>query len=221
MFNSKTPDPSELPSTTQLLKSTAIAAVTAFVLLITTVLPAEYGIDPTGIGRLVGLKKMGEIKQQLHEEAEAENIASASLTVPELDNTLENQDSSATEVGERAVSSTQMEPPQVMVAEWQDERVLTLAPDAAAEIKLTMKKGASAEFEWSTLNGHLNYDLHGDGKRNQSISYERGRAVESDSGEVTAAFDGSHGWFWRNRSGKDVTLTLRVRGNYSEIKRVL
>ena len=26
---------------------------------------------------------------------------------------------------------------------------------------------------------------------------------------MIAAFDGSHGWFWRNRSGAPVTITLR------------
>ncbi|WP_241427577.1 HupE/UreJ family protein [Fertoeibacter niger] len=41
-------------------------------------------------------------------------------------------------------------------------------------------------------------DTHGDGSGN-SISYEKGRAVPADAGELTAAFTGNHGWFWRNR----------------------
>ncbi|ABI77972.1 hypothetical protein HNE_1488 [Hyphomonas neptunium ATCC 15444] len=41
------------------------------------------------------------------------------------------------------------------------------------------------------------------------------------SWQVSAAFDGSHGWFWRNRSDVPVTMTLRVKGAYSEIKRVI
>ena len=36
------------------------------------VLPAEYGIDPTGVGRALGLTQMGEIKVQLAEEAKIE-----------------------------------------------------------------------------------------------------------------------------------------------------
>ena len=43
-------------------------------LLVTVVLPAEYGIDPTGAGRLLGLNEMGEIKTQLHQEAEADRL---------------------------------------------------------------------------------------------------------------------------------------------------
>ena len=52
MYNSDLPHRAELPSTAQLLRSTALAAASAVVLLLTVVLPAEYGVDPTGIGRL-------------------------------------------------------------------------------------------------------------------------------------------------------------------------
>lgn len=30
-----------------------------------------------------------------------------------------------------------------------------------------------------------------------------------------------HGWFWRNRSNADVTVTLKTNGDYASIKRVL
>ncbi len=39
----------------RLLRSTAIAAVTAGLVLLLLVLPAEYNIDPTGVGRALGL----------------------------------------------------------------------------------------------------------------------------------------------------------------------
>ena len=71
MYNTDRPNRDDLPSTRQLLKSTASAAAIAAVLLVTCILPAEYGIDPTGIGQMLGLKSMGEIKQQLHAEADA------------------------------------------------------------------------------------------------------------------------------------------------------
>jgi hypothetical protein len=57
------------PSRRSLLRSTLIAAAAAALLLITVVLPAEYGIDPTGVGRVLGLTTMGEIKASLAEEA--------------------------------------------------------------------------------------------------------------------------------------------------------
>ena len=48
-----------------LIRSTLIAAGAAGAILVLFWLPAEYGIDPTGVGALTGLTEMGEIKQQL------------------------------------------------------------------------------------------------------------------------------------------------------------
>ncbi len=66
---------SELPSSGKLLRSTVIAAAVAALLLVTVVMPAEYGVDPTGIGRVLGLTEMGEIKAQLAKEVEADAAA--------------------------------------------------------------------------------------------------------------------------------------------------
>ena len=52
MTNSEAPP---LPSTPQLMRAIGIAGVVATIILITAVLPAEYGLDPTGIGRAIGL----------------------------------------------------------------------------------------------------------------------------------------------------------------------
>ena len=48
-----------------------------------------------------------------------------------------------------------------------------------------------------------------------------GRGVASDDGVLEAAFNGSHGWFWRNRGDAPVTITLRTAGDYAQIKRVM
>ena len=61
VFN--TPDLAELPTTGQLNKATALAVCVAAALLVTTILPAEYGIDPTGMGRVLGLTEMGRVKR--------------------------------------------------------------------------------------------------------------------------------------------------------------
>lgn len=80
MYNTDIPSRAELPSSAQLLRSTLFAATTATALLVTTVLPAEYGIDPTGIGRVLGLTQMGEIKVQLAQEAEQDRLLDPSGT---------------------------------------------------------------------------------------------------------------------------------------------
>lgn len=73
-----TPSPSpELPSQRALARATLIALAVAGTLLLTVVLPAEFGIDPTGAGRVLGLTQMGEIKVRLAREAAEDAAADA------------------------------------------------------------------------------------------------------------------------------------------------
>ena len=95
----------------------------------------------------------------------------------------------------------------------------TLTPGQGTEIKLKMKEGEKALFFWSVQGGAVNYDPHGDAQ-GRSISYEKGRDVPSDEGELVAAFTGNHGWFWRNRGEADVTVVLKTGGEYSDIQRM-
>jgi hypothetical protein len=69
---------SPAPSAGALVRSTLLALAVAGVLLVTCVLPAEYGVDLTGAGRVLGLTQMGEVKQALAEEAAANAAAEAS-----------------------------------------------------------------------------------------------------------------------------------------------
>ena len=81
-----------------------------------------------------------------------------------------------------------------------------------------MDKGAKAWFEWTANGSKLNFDAHGNGG-GRSVQYESGRGVPQDEGVLEAAFKGDHGWFWRNRMNKKVTLTLKTKGDYSKLKR--
>lgn len=207
MYNSNVPKDIELPSSKQLIRSTIIALITALVLLVTVVLPAEYAIDPTGIGRVLGLTEMGEIKNQLAAEAEAQNQQAA----PEVSEPVTGN-VAAPELAEE--NSAAEAPPS-------ETRSIQLKPGEAAEVKLGMKKGAVVSFEWSVNTGHVNYDTHGDGEGIKYFGYGKGRAVTEDKGELTAEFDGKHGWFWRNRSGQTVMVTLIVSGDFSGVYRVL
>ena len=47
--------PTAAPSTGRLALATVLALGVAFIILFTTVLPAEYGIDPLGTGKALGL----------------------------------------------------------------------------------------------------------------------------------------------------------------------
>ena len=73
----------EPSSPRRLARSTFIALLAAVFLLVTVVLPAEYGIDPTGVGRALGLTHMGEIKTRLAKEALADAAADAAAAAAE------------------------------------------------------------------------------------------------------------------------------------------
>jgi len=48
-------------STATLVKASGVAAVIAAVVLVCFVLPAEYDVDPTGIGKTLGLTKLAQV----------------------------------------------------------------------------------------------------------------------------------------------------------------
>ena len=48
------------PSRSRIAQGTVVAAVVAVIVLVTAVLPAEYGIDPTGIGNAFGFTALNQ-----------------------------------------------------------------------------------------------------------------------------------------------------------------
>ncbi len=202
MYNTDMPSRNELPSSAKLIRSTIIAAVVALVLLVTVVMPAEYALDPTGAGRVLGLTEMGEIKKQLEEEAAADEAA-----VPELESVT-------------VTDAQEPVPTPAVETQWQDVVRVVLTPGEGTEYKLTMEEGAVARFSWVSEGGPINYDTHGNGN-GQSISYEKGRSVPEDEGELKAAFTGNHGWFFRNRNDNDIVLVLRTKGDYGALKKAM
>jgi hypothetical protein len=207
MYNANKPDAAELPSTGKLLKSTGIAVVIAAALLVTVVLPAEYGVDPTRIGSMLGLTEMGRIKMQLAAEAEAEE---AGLAVAASAPAAVATTTPVTPAGTTSAPTGQRS----------DETVITLAPDQGAEIKLVMEEGARVDFTWTSSGRAINYDTHADRPGTPYHGYGKG-SEQRVEGELVAAFTGSHGWFWRNRTGEPVTITLQTTGAYTEVKRVV
>lgn len=219
MFNTHIPNVNELPSSAQLLRSTLFALVIAGVLLVTTVMPSEYAIDPTGIGRSLGLTQMGEVKLQLAAEAQATEVAIQSTATGAA---VAQTATSTTTANEQGAIPATGESTQAIGK--QHEINITLAPNEGAEVKLEMKEGAKVNYLWTANGGVVNYDTHGDpvnAPRGFYHGYGKGRATPEDSGVLAAAFDGKHGWFWRNRTDKEVTITLRTQGDYLSIKRVI
>lgn len=214
MYNSNIPSDTAVPSTAKLIKSTILAAVSAGILLVTVVMPAEYGIDPTGAGKVLGLTRMGEIKASLAEEAkadEAQNMAVAEAFAETVEAVPESSVPASAPAPEPAVAPVETQ---------SHEMSLTLSPDEGVEVKVAMKKGATVHYIWETDGGRANFDVHGDSKelKIDYHNYSKGSDVRREE-TLEAAFDGSHGWFWRNRTKEPLTIILKTDGEYSSITR--
>ena len=223
MYN-KRPELNDLPSSAQLLRSTVIALIAAVALLVTVVMPAEYAIDPTGVGRLLGMTQMGELKATLAEEAATEEASAEQATAEQEQPALAAAQPAPAAAPAPVAPAAQPAPQPAPVAMQQHEVNLTLKPNQATEIKLEMKKGAEARFHWTANGGQLNYDTHGDpykAPRGFYHGYGKGKQTPEQQGVLVAAFDGKHGWFWRNRTNQTVKLTLRTEGDYITIEQVL
>jgi len=204
-------------------------------------IPAEYGIDPTGVGYKLGLKDMGHIKNKLHIEADkdaaaqaAARASTASTTNADINRRLDQiqaqLDAIAKKVGVSLPVGTQQAAPstdaknstaiannQDTPNSWLHENEYTLEPGQGFEVKLVMEDAAIAEYEWTANGAVVNHDTHADGNNGESISYEKGRSVPGKKGRLVAAFAGQHGWYWKNRNNAAVVIKLRTRGAYSGI----
>jgi hypothetical protein len=193
-----------LPSGRQLLKYTVIAIGIAAVVLVAAVLPAEYGIDPTGIGGRLGLLSMSSAKPAAEPAAQP---AAQPAPEPGLTLTLPAvQEASTVWKAPRPYRS--------------DELSLTLRPNEGAEIKASMQQGERLVFSWAAQGGAVNFDMHGEkfnAPSNQYTSYWKGSAATTGHGQFIAPYAGTHGWFWRNRGSAPVTVTVKTAGFYEKL----
>jgi hypothetical protein len=216
MYNTDIPTRAELPTSAQLIRSTLIAAGVATALLVTVVLPAEYGIDPTGAGGALGLVQMGEIKAQLAEEAEADRVRDQARQTPATPAPERRSSVLGTLFAQLIISPAAAQPAQA--ASKSQEFVVDLKPGEGAEVKMDMRKGAKATYSWKVEGGAVNHDTHGEGAGGE-ISYKKARGVAGDEGSIVAAFDGKHGWFWRNRGTAPVTVKVTAIGEFGSLTR--
>lgn len=183
-------------STTQLLKASTLALIGAGLILLIAVLPAEYGIDPTGIGKALGLTA-------LHTPAEeAEEVADEAASV---------SDTAVSKAGATVIR--QSTPYQ------SGEMTLTLLPESGAEIKAQMHAGDTIVFSWISAGGPVSFDMHGEKPNdgNNFTSYWQGRDKNQGHGSFTAPFSGSQGWYWQNDGSGPVSITVKVSGYFEKL----
>ena len=66
--------------------------------------------------------------------------------------------------------------------------------------------------------GAVNFEFHAEpdgGPRGYAQTYEKSQASEA-AGTLMAPFSGIHGWYWENRTDRDVVVRIMSAGHYTE-----
>lgn len=167
-----------------LILGAAGALIAAAAIVVVAVLPAEYGIDPTGLGKATGLLQIAKPQNPyLAKGLKRTGVFTASAT------------------------------PLPVAAGARDHWEFELAPFEGIELKYVVAQGQSLTFFWSAT-GPLDYDMHAHpfkGGTDLTESYSIAKA-DRLGGRYVAPFTGIHGWYWQNRSTAPVRLTLDASG---------
>lgn len=178
-----------------LLKRVAWALLAAIVIVVLIVLPAEYGLDPTGFGRLTGLAAMSSQNQTLQTAApKAEGAGETPARLAFNSNVPFRTDT--------------IEIP--LAAEGEEGYEL--------EYKVKMKAGRTLVYSWATTS-NVYYDFHGEDEtkpkpKPRVISYRIEDDAMQSHGSLTAPFDGIHGWYFQNHDIKPIRIILKLSGFY-------
>lgn len=202
------------PSQSGLLKGILLALVSAILVAILFVLPAEYGVDPTGVGEKLGLLDLSGTEQAAPGSSNAvTNIVTGSFPV--------------------APAEFDFYEPQVLGDPFSrthanafrsDTLVIKLDVGEQVELKAVMQQGDALVYHWNLEKGVIYTDFHADPGEDAEGYPDRYfiRYAETEVGEgagsLVAPFAGNHGWYWLNIEDFPVTITLEARGFYERIE---
>lgn len=211
MTTPESPFQAQAPSASRLFKAVLVAIAIAALVLVIVVLPAEYAIDPTGIGSKLGLTQMRQ----------------AGGTAIEIKDTLGGNEN----VGKVQVADVGEPLPLPNPAVFQGAKVapksetvtITLPVGGETEVKAVLATNKVVLYSWKSDKGPVYVDFHGhspDWTNKQAfVRYlEAKDGIAEDSGSLVAPFSGEHGWYWVNIADEPVTITLQVSGYYDAIK---
>lgn len=194
------------------LKALIVALLVAALIFVAVVLPAEFGRDPTRIGRLLGL-------DALHAQ---DKVATGPTTVTLTEVIGGNEKLFTADPGDGrepvplpnpAVHQLEAAPPR------SESLTVNLAVDGKTEVKAQILKGKMMLYSWQA-DGKVYVDYHGhDPSLGDKfwVRYSEQDGVEGASGSLVAPFSGEHGWYWLNVDDKPVTIKLTVSGYYDKM----
>lgn len=197
-----------------LLATVLVTAVIAAIVLVTIVLPAEYNVDPTGIGRMLGLTSLSDPAAnggggrtiQIRDVIGGNEVL-RDVGIPDT--------GEPTPLPNPAVYQYRDAAPQTRTV------TVTIPAVRGTEVKTVLKEAQVVLFSWQVEGGKSVYcDFHGhDPSLGKGfVRYREDDEASSGQGSLVAPFAGEHGWYWLNYNTEPVTITLTVTGYFDDIK---
>lgn len=207
MTQSTTPYDAHPPSAKYLLLSTSIAVAGALLILVLVVLPAEYGIDPTGIGEELGLTALrGPARTLEIADVTGGNEAYREVEIPDFGQPVP--------LPNPAVAQDEPEPAKNETLE------VAIPAGGETEMKMVMQTAKMISYDWRVDRGQIYSDFHGhDPEVSQEywVRYKEQQEGSGNNGSLVAPFAGEHGWYWLNYNEFPVVVTLHITGYYDRI----
>jgi hypothetical protein len=207
MTQSSTPYEAQPPSTKRLLISSSVAIAGAVLILVLVVLPAEFGIDPTGLGERLGLTALrGPVRTLEIADVTGGNEAYREVEIPDFGQPVPLPNPEVAQDEPEPAESTTLE--------------VTIPPESETEIKMVMRTAKMISYDWRVDRGDIYADFHGhDPEVSQEywVRYKEQQEGSANNGSLVAPFAGEHGWYWLNYNEFPVVVTLHITGYYDEI----
>ncbi len=194
----------------QLIKYLIISILIGGIVLVTAILPAEYNIDPLGTGELFGFSR-------LYTEPAAEEIGLQNAPLKFKKLTIEESGSGPDVPVPEKVNNPA---PEEQYSMREDGDITVIVPAGKGiEYKFKMLKYGSTKYEWSTDGSILYSDMHGElllENPPEDEYFESYAEAYSNNmtGTLLAPFDGIHGWYFRNKNKEDITVNIKLKGQY-------
>jgi hypothetical protein len=207
MSQQASPYEAQPPSAKRIAVSCVVAVAGAAIALVTFVLPAEYGIDVTGIGSALGLTAIRAPARTI----EVADVIGGNETYREVE---------IPEFGEPvplpnpAVHQDEAEPPKTRTVE------VTIPPEKETELKMVMQASKMIEYTWRVERGSVYTDFHGHDPaagNEYFVRYKEQQEGTGNNGSLVAPFAGEHGWYWLNYNDFPVVITLTISGYFDDV----
>jgi hypothetical protein len=99
-----------------------------------------------------------------------------------------------------------------------DSMEFKLAPKEGMEYKYRLAKGAGLLFSW-IATAPVHYELHSEpeaGPKGYAETFDKHDSRDAAHGNYVAPFAGIHGWYWENRTDREVVVRIVSAGHYTE-----